>query len=102
MGIDKTFVNRATMQKDFTLLEGHFIGTKEMEPVIQSLEQALEKCDEESPDPPEEIMRATFEIMLAGLEKACKLINQLAHARMQLVETARLVDRIAQIRDPKQ
>merc|ERR1712050_675116 len=52
--IDKTFVNRATMQKDYTLLEGYFVAQKEMEPIIAAFERALEQSD----DPPDEIMRA--------------------------------------------
>merc|ERR1712046_234624 len=61
--IEKTQVNRATMQKDFTLLEGFFVAQKEMDPVIERLESQLEFDDE----PDDEVMRATFEVMLAGL-----------------------------------
>merc|ERR1712139_758103 len=62
--IDETMVNRATMKKDFSMLEGNFIAMKEMEPVIERMEAAME-MDEE---PEEEIMRAAFEVMLGGLD----------------------------------
>lgn len=88
--LDQTMVNRATMKKDFTLLEGNFIALKEMDPVIERLEGSIEMDDE----PEEEIMRAAFEVMLGGLDKACKLLDQLLNTKLQLVETNRIVDRI--------
>merc|ERR1711862_431726 len=39
--IDETMVNRATMKKDFSMLEGNFIATKEMDPVIERMEQSM-------------------------------------------------------------
>merc|ERR1711896_14616 len=84
--IDQTMVNRATMKKDFSLLEGNFIATKEMEPVIERLEAMIEMEDED-----DEVMRAAFEVMLSGLAKALKLLEQLANIRMQLIETRRVV-----------
>merc|ERR1712194_230175 len=71
MLLDQTMVNRATMKKDFSLLEGNFIAMKEMDPVLERLETALEM--EEEPD--DEVMRAAFEVTLAGLDKACKLLD---------------------------
>merc|ERR1711903_318480 len=87
--IDDTMVNRATMKKDFTLLEGNFIAVQEMDPVIERFESMMEMEEEDH-----EIMRAAFEVMLGGLDKACKLLNQLQNARMQIIETMRVVDRI--------
>merc|ERR1712129_591444 len=98
MLLDQTMVNRATMKKDFGLLEGNFIAMKEMDPVLERLETALEM--EEEPD--DEVMRAAFEVTIAGLDKACKLLEQLVNTKLQLIETMKIVDRMTTLRDPKQ
>merc|ERR1712086_744049 len=97
--MDETMVNRATMKKDFSLLEGNFIATKEMDPVIERFEAMME-LDEDEYD--EEVMRAAFEVMLGGLDKSCKLFSQLSNVKMQLVETMRIVDRITTLKSPQQ
>mmetsp|Transcript_9716 Transcript_9716/g.17085 ORF Transcript_9716/g.17085 Transcript_9716/m.17085 type:complete len:550 (-) Transcript_9716:312-1961(-) len=96
--IDQTMVNRATLKKDYTLLEGFFIAQKDLDPHIEIFEAAMSKGE----PPGDHVMRATIEVMLGALTKACVLLPQLRVSKLQIIETNRLVDRLTTLTDPAQ
>jgi len=92
--IEETMVGRATMKKDYTLLEGNFI-TKDMDPV---LEEFAKNPDEAS----DHICKATFEITLGMLEKGCSLMTQLKCSKLQLIETSKRIDALTTLEKPRE
>jgi len=90
--------NRATIKKDFTLLEGHFLATSELDPLVARFQKVVDAGEE----PPRDLLKAAMEVMLAALEKACSLIGQLKHSRLQLIEMSKVLDSIVSTTDPMQ
>merc|ERR1711879_933192 len=88
--LEHTMVGRASMKKDFTLLEGHFIAVKEIDPIIKQLEHAATVGNA-----PDDLLKTAFETMLAGLEKAVVLASQLRNIKLTLNELNKVVDRLA-------
>eukprot|EP00928_Gymnodinium_smaydae_P010346 TRINITY_DN13890_c0_g2_i1.p1 TRINITY_DN13890_c0_g2~~TRINITY_DN13890_c0_g2_i1.p1 ORF type:complete len:588 (+),score=177.75 TRINITY_DN13890_c0_g2_i1:99-1766(+) len=95
--MEHTMVGRATMKKDFTLLEGHFIAVKEIDPIIKKLEHACTVGY-----PPEELMKAAFENCIAGMDKACGFVVQLKFSKLLLAEFHKRVNRITTITTPQE
>mmetsp|Transcript_31401 Transcript_31401/g.71698 ORF Transcript_31401/g.71698 Transcript_31401/m.71698 type:complete len:569 (+) Transcript_31401:340-2046(+) len=90
--------NRATIKKDFSLLEGNFIATHELDPILVKIQKAIDAGDEI----PRDLLKAVMEVMLSGLEKACQLLGQLKHAKLQLMEISKVLDSLVSTTEPKQ
>jgi len=87
---EHTMVGRASMKKDYTLLEGHFLAVKELDPVIDRLKHAVTVGT-----PPDDLLKTVFEVMLGCLDKAATLSANLRKSRVTLNELNKLVNRIA-------
>mmetsp|Transcript_4802 Transcript_4802/g.15061 ORF Transcript_4802/g.15061 Transcript_4802/m.15061 type:complete len:543 (+) Transcript_4802:136-1764(+) len=89
--MEQTMEHRVTMKKDYTLLDGHFCA-KEMDPVLEQWEA--------NPDPPPEVLKATFEVMLGLLDKGVILMSQVRKSKLQLSEMGKVIDRITTLTTP--
>lgn len=95
--LEQTMVARASMKKDFSLLEGHFIAVKEMDPIIKQLEHAVLVGQ-----PHDNLIRATFEVLLGAMEKALHFITQLAVSRLLLNEFNKRINRLTTLETPQE
>lgn len=93
---EETMVARETMMKDFTLLEGNFIATTELDPILKKWE-AFEGIDEE---PPPALLRATFETVIVLLTKGAQLMTQLRRSKLQINETNKRIDMLVALKSP--
>lgn len=90
--LEHTLVGRASVKKDWTLLEGHFIAVKELDPVVQKLEHAAMVGNAS-----DDTLKFGFETLLAALEKACILLGQLSKAKVTINELDKVVNRLTTI-----
>eukprot|EP00927_Polykrikos_kofoidii_P044274 TRINITY_DN38284_c0_g1_i1.p1 TRINITY_DN38284_c0_g1~~TRINITY_DN38284_c0_g1_i1.p1 ORF type:complete len:549 (-),score=161.41 TRINITY_DN38284_c0_g1_i1:26-1672(-) len=95
--MEHTMVGRASLKKDYTKLEGHFIAVKEIDPVIDKLARAILVGT-----PPDDLVKTGFEVLLGGLEKAAALSTQLTRARVFTAEMNKVVDRITAVTTPEE
>eukprot|EP00421_Protoceratium_reticulatum_P005030 CAMPEP_0168365232 /NCGR_PEP_ID=MMETSP0228-20121227/4612_1 /TAXON_ID=133427 /ORGANISM="Protoceratium reticulatum, Strain CCCM 535 (=CCMP 1889)" /LENGTH=534 /DNA_ID=CAMNT_0008378007 /DNA_START=85 /DNA_END=1686 /DNA_ORIENTATION=- len=91
---EQTMVGRVTMRKDYKLLDGHFVA-KDMDPV-------LEQWEANPDDPPPEVLKAAFEVMIGLLEKGVVLMSQVRKSKLQMQEISKLIDRITTLTTPAQ
>eukprot|EP00418_Pyrodinium_bahamense_P077148 CAMPEP_0179049684 /NCGR_PEP_ID=MMETSP0796-20121207/20338_1 /TAXON_ID=73915 /ORGANISM="Pyrodinium bahamense, Strain pbaha01" /LENGTH=562 /DNA_ID=CAMNT_0020746165 /DNA_START=21 /DNA_END=1706 /DNA_ORIENTATION=- len=88
----QTMGHRVTLRKDYTLLEGNVVA-RDMDPIMAQWE--------EDPEAGPRLMQATYEVTLGLLEKGLVLMSQVRKSRLQLIEMAKIIDRITTA-DPKQ
>lgn len=93
--VEHTMVGRVSLKKDYTMLEGHFIAVKELDPVAERLQNEIYVRY-----PRDEMLKEAFEVALSGLDKAIKLGNQLRRSKLTLRELAKLVDRLTTLTTP--
>mmetsp|Transcript_66039 Transcript_66039/g.137936 ORF Transcript_66039/g.137936 Transcript_66039/m.137936 type:complete len:548 (-) Transcript_66039:106-1749(-) len=92
--IQNTMANRATMKKDYTLLDGNFI-TKDIDPLIADYEKDPAGASDV-------LRRSLYETVLGLLEKGTSLMGQLKVAKLQLVETNKRLDLLADPDKPEE
>jgi len=95
MLIQETMVARETMNKDYSLLEGNFVA-REMDPVLEQWDQ----YDLSAENPPDKLLRATFEGTLALIQKVISLLPQLKNSQLQLRETHKRLQMIPTLTKP--
>lgn len=95
MLIQETMVARETLNKDYSLLEGNFVA-REMDPVLKQWDQ----YDLSAGDPPDKLLRATFEGTLALIQKVVSLLPQLKRSQLQLRETHKVLQKIPTLTKP--